>query len=73
MSLTEAHRRNASALRFKRSQSFASRRQRLSQAMVRSTIQRFGKTTNRLASERLTISTLTCWQTRLSPRWNFGP
>ena len=33
-------------------------RQRFSQAMVRSTIQRFGNTTNLPASERLTISTL---------------
>ncbi len=41
--------------------------------MVRSTIQRFGSTTNLPASERLTISTLTCWQTRPSPAWNFGP
>ena len=39
------------------SQSLARRRQRLSHAKVRSTIQRLGKTTNPLApSERLTIS-----------------
>ena len=55
----EAQRRNASALRVKHSQSLANRRQRLSQPMVRSTIQRLGSTTNRPASDRLTISTLT--------------
>jgi len=49
----EARRKNASALRLKFSQSLASLRQRLSQAMVRSTIQRWGKTTNPLTrSER---------------------
>src|SRR6476619_6564802 len=37
MRRTEAHRRKASARRFKHSQSLANRRQRLSQAMVRST------------------------------------
>ena len=42
----EARRKNASALRLRFSQSLASLRQRLSQAMVRSTIQRLGKTTN---------------------------
>src|SRR5271169_2307673 len=42
----EARRKNASALRFRFSQSFASRRQRLSHAIVRSTIQRRGSTTN---------------------------
>ena len=45
----EARRRNASALRLRFSQSLASLRQRLSQAMVRSTIQRLGNTTNPLA------------------------
>src|SRR5712672_342788 len=44
----EARRKNASAFRLRFSQSLASLRQRLSQAMVRSTIQRFGKTTNPL-------------------------
>ena len=40
------------------SQSLASLRHRLSQASVRSTIERFGKTTNPFVrSERLTIST----------------
>src|SRR4029077_6726382 len=45
----DARRRNASALRFRFSQSFASRRQRLSHAIVRSTTQRRGSTTNPLA------------------------
>ena len=45
----DARRKNASALRFRFSQSFASRRQRLSHAIVRSTIQRRGSTTNPLA------------------------
>src|SRR3989442_1025940 len=53
----EARRRKASALRLRFSQSLASLRQRLSQAKVRSTIQRRGSTTNPLVrSERLTIS-----------------
>ena len=45
----EARRRNASALRLRHSQSLASLRQRPSQARVRSTIQRLGKTTKALA------------------------
>jgi hypothetical protein len=49
--------KNARALRLRFSQSLARRRQRLSHAMVRSTIQRLGNCTNPLAwSERLTIS-----------------
>ena len=44
----EARRKNASAFRLRFSQSLASLRQRLSHAMVRSTIQRLGKTTNPL-------------------------
>ena len=44
----EARRKNASAFRLRVSQSLASLRQRLSHAIVRSTIQRFGKTTNPL-------------------------
>src|ERR1039458_2034166 len=53
----EARRRKASALWLRFSQSLASRRQRLSQAIVRSTIQRFGRTTKPLArSQRRTIS-----------------
>ena len=52
----EASLRKASAVRLRFSQSLASRRQRLSQAMVRSTIQRLGSVTNPLTrSERLTI------------------
>src|ERR1700740_3851568 len=45
----EASFRNASALRLRFSQSLARRRQRLSHAMVRSTIQRLGNFTNPLA------------------------
>ena len=45
----EARRKNASALRLRFSQSLASLRQRLSQAMVRSTIQRLGKTMKPIA------------------------
>src|SRR5215469_15962458 len=57
----EASRRNASALRLRFSQSFASLRQQLSQAKVRSTIQRRGSTTNPFVrSERLTISVSSC-------------
>ena len=53
----EASLRKPSALRLRFSQSLASRRQRLSQAMERSTIQRLGSTTKPLArSDRLTIS-----------------
>src|SRR5260221_14651832 len=44
----EARRKNASAFRLRFSQSLASLRQRLSHAMVRSTIQRLGETTNPL-------------------------
>src|SRR4029077_19324320 len=60
----EARRKNASAFRLRFSQSYASLRQRLSQAMERSTIQRLGKTTNPLTrSERLTISMSRCGST----------
>ena len=45
----DARRKNDSALRLRFSQSFASRRQRLSHAMVRSTTQRRGRTTKPLA------------------------
>ncbi len=45
----EARRRNASALRLRHSQSLANRRQRPSQARVRSPIQRLGRTTKALA------------------------
>jgi hypothetical protein len=51
----------------------AKRRQRLSQAKVVSTLQRFGRTTNSATSERLTISVLIWRQTWLNPCWNFGP
>jgi len=67
MSRIEAQRRNARAFRFRHSQSLASLRQRLSQPMVRSTIQRFGRTLNVLAaSDRLTISMFSLWKTRRS-------
>src|SRR6266403_19103 len=50
------------------------RRERLSHAMVRSTIQRFGKTTNSLTpSERLTISMSRCGRTFATAFANFGP
>jgi iron complex transport system substrate-binding protein len=53
----EARRKKARPLRLRFSQSLARRRQRLSQAMVRSTIQRLGRTANPTArSDRLTIS-----------------
>jgi hypothetical protein len=56
----EARRRKARALWLRHSQSFASRRQRPSQAKVRSTIQRLGSATKPVVrSDRLTISTLT--------------
>src|SRR5690348_2328355 len=70
----EARRRKARAFRFRFSQSLAKRRQRLSQPIVLSTIQRFGRTTKPLAaSERLTISSLPRRRTRFSAFWNFGP
>jgi len=54
----EASRRNASALSVRFSKSLARRRQRLSQARVRSTTHRIGSTSNPLAlSGRFTIST----------------
>ena len=52
----DASLRKATALRLRFSQSLANRRQRLSQAMVRSTTQRLGWTTKPLTrSDRLTI------------------
>ena len=52
----EARRKNARAFRLRHSQSLAKRRQRLSQAMVRSTIHRLGKTAKPFAlSERLHV------------------
>ena len=63
----DAHRRNAKALRFKHSQSLASLLHRFSQPMVRSTIQRLGRTTNAFAaSDRFTISRLICFEMRYS-------
>src|SRR5258706_15945709 len=65
----DARRKNASAFLLRFSQSLASRRQRLSHAMERSTIQRLGRTTNPLTrSERLTISTSRCGRTFASAR-----
>ena len=70
----EARRKKASAFRLRFSQSLASLRQRLSQAMVRSTIQRLGKTTNPLTrSERLTISMSRCGRNFASAFANCGP
>src|SRR3954447_12010464 len=74
MRRTEAQRRNASALRLRHSQSLARRRQRLSRAMVRSTIHRLGRTAKPSAtSDRLTISTSTRRRARRRPAWNRGP
>jgi len=57
MSRIDARRIKASALLVRFSKPLQRRRQRLSHAMVRSTIQRLGNTTNPLAwSDRLTIS-----------------
>ncbi len=53
----DVHRRNAKALQFKHSQSLASLLHRFSQPMVRSTIQRLGRTTNAFAaSDRFEIA-----------------
>src|ERR1700687_3603189 len=74
MSLMEARRRNASALRLRFSQSLASRLHRSSHANVRSTTHRFGQTTKPLARpERLTISTFTCVIIFVTARRNTGP
>ena len=57
----EASLRKARALRLRFSQSLASLRQRFSQPMVRSTIQRLGRTTKPLIrSERFTIAVSRC-------------
>src|ERR1035437_3797663 len=57
----EARRRKMRALRLRFSQSLASLRQRLNQAIERSTIHRLGKRTKPFArSERLTISISRC-------------
>ncbi len=70
----EASRRNASALSVRFSKSLARRRQRFSQAIVRSTTQRIGRTSNPLAlSDRFTISTASPGR-RLATVWaNCGP
>ena len=67
ISRTDAQRRNASAFRLRHSQSLLRRRHRFSQAMVRSTIQRLGNTTNLPVSQRRTISMFTWPQTRAKP------
>ena len=67
ISRTDAQRRNAEAFRLRHSQSLLRRRQRFSQAMVRSTIQRLGSTTNLPVSQRRTISTFTSRQARAKP------
>ena len=70
----EARRRNASPFRFKHSQSFASLLHLPNHAKVRSTTHRLGNMTKPLAaSERLTISTLTCFMTFLTAARNSGP
>src|ERR1700745_2348976 len=70
----EASLRKARALRLRFSQSLASRRQRFSQAIVRSTIQRLGNGKKPLArSERLIISVLTLGRTSPSAVWKIGP
>lgn len=70
----EAQRRKASALAFRHSQSFASLRHRFSQPIVRSTIQRFGRTVKVFAvSLRLTISRFSCPSTRCRAALNCGP
>lgn len=56
MRRTMASRTNATTVLAWRSDSRISRRLRLIQANVRSTIQRYGSTTQRCASERFTIS-----------------
>jgi len=70
----EASLTKVSAIRVRFSKSLASLRQRLSQANVRSTIQRLGKMTKPSArSERLTISTLSCGSFLASAFLNCGP
>jgi hypothetical protein len=70
----EARRKKASDLRLRFSQSLASLRQRLSQAMVRSTIQRLDRILKPIAtSGRLTISTSRCGRSFASALLNCGP
>ena len=73
MQRTEAQRRKANARRFRHSQSLANRRQRLSEAMVRSAIQRFGSTTKLRNSDHLTISKLMWRQVVRSSDWKLAP
>src|SRR5947207_11070852 len=70
----EARRRKASALWLRFSQSLARRRHRLSQPMVRSTIQRCGSTTKPLMlSGRLTIATDRLGKMLVIPSKKTGP
>jgi hypothetical protein len=74
ISRMEARRRKASALWLRFSQSLARRRQRPSQAIVRSTIHRLGRTTKPLArSERRTISVMRPGMMLARQSWNTGP
>jgi hypothetical protein len=74
MGRMEARRKNASALRLRHSQSLASLRQRLSQAMVRSTIQGLGTIVKPTASSgRLTISTWSEGRIFTTALANYGP
>ena len=71
---TDAGNKKTRAFRYRHSQSLARRRQRLSQARVRSTTQRLGSTTNLFTwSDRLTISTLTWDMMDCIAPWNIGP
>jgi hypothetical protein len=71
---SDAKCRKARALWFRSSQSLASRRQRPSQPMVRSTIQRMGSTTNPTAwSERVTISIARFGMALAAPSLKIGP
>ena len=73
MRRTEVQRRERTPLRFRHSRSLVNRRQRLSHAMVRSTIQRFGRTTNLCRSDRLRLSVFTWLQTVRRPSLNLAP
>src|SRR5271154_3665604 len=65
---------NARALRVRFSKSLANRRHRLSQANVRSTTQRLGRSLKPCAvSERLTISTVNSGNSLANAARNFGP
>ena len=73
ISRIEASLMNARALRVRFSKSLANRRHRLSQAKVRSTTQRLGRTSKPSAvSERLTISTANPGNSLASSARNFG-